>query len=71
MAWTTPDVYAAAQHMTAAVMNKISANLNALSTHTHTGAAGDGRGGWRVAHTARVHAQVQRRVTGARSVDSF
>jgi hypothetical protein len=42
MAWTTPDVYAAAQHMTAAVMNKISANLNALSTHTHSGVAGDG-----------------------------
>ena len=43
MAWTTPRTWTDGEIPTAAVLNThIRDNLNALSTHTHSGAAGDG-----------------------------
>ena len=43
MAWTTPRTWADGEIPTAALMNThIKDNLNAVSTHTHSGAAGDG-----------------------------
>ena len=43
MAWTSPRTWVANEVVTAALMNThVRDNLSALSTHTHTGAAGDG-----------------------------
>ena len=43
MAWTTPRTWADGEIPTAALMNThVRDNLNAVSTHTHSGAAGDG-----------------------------
>jgi hypothetical protein len=43
MAWTTPRDWAANELVTHTIMNEqIRDNLNVLSTHTHSGAAGDG-----------------------------
>ena len=43
MAWTTPRTWTDGEIPTAAILNThITDNLNALSTHTHSGAAGDG-----------------------------
>ena len=43
MAWTTPRTWTDGEIPTAAILNThIRDNLNALSTHTHSGAAGDG-----------------------------
>ena len=43
MAWTTPRTWADGDIPTAALLNThVRDNLNALSTHTHSGAAGDG-----------------------------
>lgn len=43
MAWTAPRTWVAGNALTAAQLNvDIRDNENALSTHTHTGAAGDG-----------------------------
>ena len=43
MAWTTPRLWVLGEILTAALMNvQLRDNLFALSTHVHSGAAGDG-----------------------------
>lgn len=43
MAWSSPRTWAVSLMVTAAILNQeVRDNLNALSGHTHTGAAGDG-----------------------------
>ena len=43
MAWTTPRSYATGEQVTEAILDADQkANLDALSGHTHSGAAGDG-----------------------------